>query len=355
MGKSIHVHHHEGAKWKWSFGITALVAILFVAGIYTNVIRFGSATPIGGSSVQQTILGSCGSLNAGFPKLKLYVQYLNQSNQNLPVQVATAYNAFSNPAGSSGAYGGAAAVTGVTSASQATFLNGTLNCGGPAAIFVGDGSTYATVSSPSVNITSGITSLTVRTWKLAQLSSMTFSNSTTFSNTSVTLGQVPAGGTSYTQVTELLRLGAGSYGPGGIVLYYTYNSMKIQSVVPGSGAVLDSNPNDAPPTTVLQLNHNSKTVAYLIPGQYTWGSLISIPLTITTTGGYTTAQGNTIINCAVAGKTGFLLNGVQPINATVNPNTGAGIGLPITQTANALEPTSTGINAVGGCINIAGA
>lgn len=276
------------------------------------------------------------TLTKGYPAVQLLLGYANQSNGNASVQgVVQPYNV--STLGSS-----TALASGVSSASGIAWTNSTLNCGSTAVAVVGNnvnGGTYTLLSAPFA-VGPAITKVPIQNlWKMAPLSSVTFTNSTTLGATTVTLGKDAAAGQTY-YVTENLNLGNGAYGAGGIEVAYAYNAVLIKSVsISGiqNGKWTDPSGLTLPVQTYVPAGFT--TVAYAIPGSNTWGTTLSFKVAITTTSVY---NANTAINAFVNDIAYYQTNGGMNVTQETLSASGADLGEPYTHvgaaTVNSLAP-----------------
>lgn len=322
----------------------AVVSVLLVAGLYTGTINLNTAgvQPNGQPSYSGGNPGQNIAPVAGYPKIRLQLGYINQSNSNASVQaVAQPFNI--SLAGSSSPLGqGGSAATGIA------WSNSTTTPGSSVVAVVGnnvDGGVYVARTSP-FTVGPSITTLPIQNLqKIAPLSSVTFSNGTTFGASSVTLGQDAAAGGTYS-VTENLKLGNGAYGGSGIEVAYSYNAQLIKSI--SLTGVPNSKWNDPsgltlPATTYVPTGYT--TVAFQIPEQNAWNSQLSFTVVVTT---QSTFNANTPINAFVNDIPFYQTNGGTNVTQETLNSAGSDLAEPYshvgTQAVNSL--------ALAGAINV---
>lgn len=343
-----------GKHWKYAFG--TLIAVLIIGGALVGLgyINFNTAgasnqqtgtqlntnTNLNGGAVTQS---ACTQLASGYPKLQGSLSYLNQSNGNASVQgVAVPFNISVYPYTS-----GAFIAQGVSAANGQFWTNSTLPCGATVQGFVGDNSHEYIQYTQPFQIGSGLTTLSVSNLaKMAQLSSVKFSNATTFGNTTVSLGQLASAGQTY-YITETVNLGNGAYGGTGIEAAYAYNASEVQSIslVPISGFPAGfqiqkwTDPSGSALPSLSYVPTGYTTTAFQLPAQSAWGSVLSFKVAIQLKSAFTS---NTQVNAFINDIVNYPTGGMTLTPSTVSAS-GSDLGEAYTHVgtlaANQLAPT----------------
>lgn len=345
-------------------GILALFVVAILGGLY--VVGSGhTASVAGGTQVVKSNVTYIGSVACpttppagGFPKLAFIASYQNQANNNVNTTAAVAYNVTQIPSA------GVPVVAGATSASQFTYTNGTTQCGGTYQLTFGygpSGGTFYPATTQPFQMGQNTTKVAfIALQKEAQLTSVQFSNTTTFgvtalvTNNVITPGRIPAASSTISNIYFTLNTGAGAYGGNQTIVYMSANTAAISNIQVFSqvnGAYTNQVPSGiggATPSTYNSFT-GATTYWFKLPPMTTWSSSygpfqVKIALT-------SSFAGNTAINFGVNDEPGYVQNGQVSTPAFgLDPNSRADLG----QALLMYGGTSESLNGIGGATSGSG-